>query len=151
MVPRAQTAEWDQTWSKFCSRGSLVWPSPQVSQKSKSAVGRSVHLSCFFIKFWRENKTDLKMSTCRHFSRFDFFQQVVGLVQNFTYCTFDLNLLPGPWKLRFTHNSHWDYCWACHKNKKSHLEYSLKMVTPEICLIVIYIFYLGLIHLCVVH
>ncbi len=37
----------------------------------------------FFI--WRENTTYLKMSTCRHFSRFDFFQQVVGLVQNFTY------------------------------------------------------------------
>ncbi len=28
---------------------------------------------------WGENTTDLKMSTCRHFSRFDFFQQVVGL------------------------------------------------------------------------
>ena len=45
-------------------------------------------------------------------------------------CMFDLNLLPGPWKLKFAHNSHWDYCWACHKNKKSHLGHSLRMVTP---------------------
>ena len=30
MVTRApNTAEWDQTRSKFCPRGSLVWPSPQ--------------------------------------------------------------------------------------------------------------------------
>ena len=38
-----------------------------------------------FVKFfiWQENTTDLKISTCRHFSRFDFFQHVVGLVQNF--------------------------------------------------------------------
>ncbi len=31
------------------------------------------------------------------------------------YCTFDLNLLSGPWKLRITGNSQWDYCWACKK------------------------------------
>jgi hypothetical protein len=53
----------------------------RVSQKTKSVDCLSAHLSIFF---WREKSTDLKsVHMCRHLSRFDFFQQVVGLVQKF--------------------------------------------------------------------
>lgn len=34
---------------------------------------------------WQENTTDRQIWTCWHLSRFDFFQHVLGLLQNFTY------------------------------------------------------------------
>ncbi len=44
------------------------------------------------------------------------------------YCTFDLNLLPGLWKLRITRSSHWDYCLAGQKKRNFHLGHCLVII-----------------------
>ncbi len=53
----------------------------RVSQKTKSVDCLSAHLSIFFSG--GKNRQIWNLSTCWHLSRFDFFQQVVGLVQIF--------------------------------------------------------------------
>ncbi len=69
--------------------------SDQVSlhhtQKRDSPIRVSKHLQicwvsvCSSVGFYSggENRTDLKLLTCRHVNKLDFFQHVVGLVYNF--------------------------------------------------------------------
>ena len=71
------------TWKNLACIDILSHPIPhtRVSQKIKSAVCLSAHLSIFC--FGGKTQQISNLLTCRQMSRIDFFQQIVGLVQMF--------------------------------------------------------------------
>jgi hypothetical protein len=67
-----------------------------------------------------------------------------------TYCMIDLSWQPGLWKLRILLRSLTDYCRAGQKIRSPTWGIVWWSLLAEIWLIVVYTFYLGIIHLCVV-